>query len=79
MEKEESVAVDDTHKFPAETTPQVFRRTVGEHGSAVALRKKEFGLWQDFTWEDYYRQVRLAGAFWAVCKVIPWPAVAFQA
>lgn len=40
-----------------ETTPQVFRDTVGKYGHRVAIRKKDYGLWRDISWKDYYRFV----------------------
>lgn len=45
----------------AETTPRVLLDTVGRFGDKVALRKKEFGLWHDILWADYYRRVRYVG------------------
>ena len=50
-----------THLQPAETTPQIFTRTIQASGPRVALRKKELGLWHDISWEDYYREVRFIG------------------
>ncbi len=62
MEEEKSVAVESTIQNPAtETTPGVLLDTVRRFGEKVALRKKEFGLWHDIRWADYYRQVRYVG------------------
>lgn len=44
-----------------ETVPQVFRETVRKYGDRVALRKKEFGLWKDISWNDYYRSAGYIG------------------
>lgn len=45
---------------PAElnTTPKLFLDAVKKWGARVALREKDFGIWQEITWEDYYRHVR---------------------
>ncbi|MCP3952462.1 MAG: long-chain fatty acid--CoA ligase [Desulfobacterales bacterium] len=45
----------------AETTPRVLLDTVRRFGDKVALRQKEFGLWHDILWAEYYRQVRYIG------------------
>ena len=44
-----------------ETVPQVFRHTVHSLGDRVAMRHKDFGLWQDISWQDYYRQASYIG------------------
>ncbi len=43
------------------TTPKIFFTTVRKYGDRVALRKKEFGLWHDISWNDYHRSVRSVG------------------
>jgi long-chain acyl-CoA synthetase len=42
----------------AETVPGRFKEAVSNWGDKVALRKKEFGLWHDITWNEYYEKVR---------------------
>ena len=44
------------------TLPQVFKKCVQEYGDRVAMRKKEYGLWHDISWNEYYRQVQYAGS-----------------
>ncbi|HMA86275.1 MAG TPA: AMP-binding protein [Desulfosalsimonadaceae bacterium] len=44
------------------TTPRVFSRTVAEHGGRVAMRYKEYGLWHDITWTEYFQTARNIGA-----------------
>ncbi|MGD8943498.1 MAG: AMP-binding protein [Desulfobacterales bacterium] len=41
-----------------ETVPGRFLKAVEKWGDRVALRKKEFGLWHDITWNDYREQVK---------------------
>lgn len=41
----------------ADTYPKLLRLNAAEHGSAVALREKDFGLWREFTWADYQARV----------------------
>ncbi len=42
-----------------QTIPQYFLARVRQYGAGkVALRQKEFGIWQEFTWQDSYEQVR---------------------
>ena len=45
-----------------ETTPRVFRETVRKYQDRVAIRKKEFGLWHDISWNDYYRKAETIGS-----------------
>ncbi|WP_298375327.1 long-chain fatty acid--CoA ligase [uncultured Bradyrhizobium sp.] len=37
----------------ADTFPKMLRLNAREHGSEIALREKDFGLWREFTWNDY--------------------------
>ena len=42
-----------------ETLPQHFLRLVHQYGDKkVALRQKEFGIWQEFNWQQSYENVR---------------------
>lgn len=45
-----------------ETVPALFERTVRSYGDRVALRRKKLGLWQDISWNSYYRDVRSVGS-----------------
>jgi long-chain acyl-CoA synthetase len=42
----------------ADTLPRLLRQRAGEAPAAVALREKEWGIWQRVTWEDYLGHVR---------------------
>ncbi len=42
------------------TIPQLLRWRVAQTGERVALREKEFGVWQELTWRQYYDLVRKA-------------------
>ena len=41
--------------------PQVFRQTVAKYADRAALRKKEYGLWHDISWNEYYRLAKCVG------------------
>ena len=41
-----------------ETVPTRFLKAVEKWGDRVAMRKKEYGLWHDISWNDYQDQVR---------------------
>jgi len=41
----------------ADTYPKLLRLNAREHGSEIALREKDFGLWRVFTWSDYQKRV----------------------
>lgn len=46
----------------AEVVPKVFKQTVEKYGDRVSLRKKEYGLWHDITWNEYYRLAKCVGS-----------------
>ena len=41
-----------------QSVPAVFLTAVKKWGDRVALRKKEYGLWHDISWNDYYQNVQ---------------------
>jgi long-chain acyl-CoA synthetase len=41
-----------------DTFPRLLVRNAGRTPEAVALREKEFGVWQSFTWREYHDHVR---------------------
>jgi long-chain acyl-CoA synthetase len=45
-----------------ETSPSIFRDTVRRRGDRVAMRKKEYGLWHDISWNEYFRLVTYVGS-----------------
>ncbi len=42
----------------ADTYPKLLRLNAREHGGEIALREKDFGLWREFTWNDYHSRVK---------------------
>jgi long-chain acyl-CoA synthetase len=60
MEEKKSMAVKMVETL-FETVPQVFNRTVVQHGSKIALRTKKIGLWQDITWQAYHDKAKKLG------------------
>ena len=42
----------------ADTFPKLLAQNAQRLGSRVALREKEFGIWQSFTWQEYHQHVR---------------------
>ncbi|MDJ0622308.1 MAG: AMP-binding protein, partial [Desulfocapsaceae bacterium] len=43
------------------TIPQLLRWRVEKTGSKIALREKDYGRWNCYTWEQYYDYVRKTG------------------
>ena len=43
------------------TIPALFRKRIREHGDKVALREKDFGIWNEYSWAEYGEQARLVG------------------
>ena len=53
--------------FPARTFPALLQEQCRIRGSRVAYREKEYGIWQSYTWEQVWTQVReLAEGFAAL-------------
>lgn len=44
-----------------DTIVKLFRHRVGQLGSKVAMREKNFGIWESFTWADYGSKAREIG------------------
>jgi len=45
---DESVLIDS-----CDTLPKLFLKKTAERGDAIAMREKDFGIWQSYTWNDY--------------------------
>lgn len=41
-----------------DTLPKLVRRNSEEWGDGVAMAMKDFGIWQRYTWKDYYKKVK---------------------
>ena len=44
-----------------DTLPALFRKRVADWGEKVAIREKDFGIWNEYSWACYGEQARLAG------------------
>lgn len=44
------------------TVPEMFEQAVSRFGNRTAMRKKQFGLWLDISWNEYAAHVRQVGA-----------------
>ena len=43
-----------------DTLPKILRANFEKFGnSKVAMRRKKFGLWNEYTWQDYYDNVKM--------------------
>jgi len=42
----------------ADTLPAALRNQMHRYGDRVALRKKDFGIWHEISWKDYYQHVK---------------------
>lgn len=45
-----------------DVVPELFKKTVEKYGDRVAMRKKEYGLWHDISWNEFYSLVRYVGS-----------------
>ncbi len=42
-----------------DTLPKILKRNYDRYGdSKVAMRKKDYGVWKEYTWKDYYSKVK---------------------
>ena len=47
--------------LPALTLPQMLREQARRNPRGVAIRQKDFGIWNPITWEDYFRRAGHVG------------------
>ncbi|MFH1152770.1 MAG: AMP-binding protein [Pseudomonadota bacterium] len=57
MEKN-SPNIKDSEHLLQYTIPQLLRWRVNTSGDRIALREKDFGIWNAYTWNNYYDHVR---------------------
>ncbi|SDO65565.1 AMP-binding protein [Desulforhopalus singaporensis] len=50
--------MDNKEQLAQLTIPQLLRWRMRKTGNKVALREKDFGCWNSYTWNDYYEHVR---------------------
>lgn len=43
------------------TVPQLFLKRIEQHPDKAALREKDFGIWNEYSWRDWGEKARLAG------------------
>ncbi|WP_428618998.1 AMP-binding protein, partial [Shewanella sp.] len=41
-----------------DTFPKILRHNAANWGKEVAMREKEFGIWTEFSWQDYHNRVK---------------------
>jgi long-chain acyl-CoA synthetase len=50
--------MEDRNQLCENTIPQLLRWRVRHSADKIALREKDFGYWKNYTWAQYYEQVR---------------------
>lgn len=50
-----------TDSFPEATLPQMLRENARRHPDRVAIRQKEFGVWNPWTWKEYFERACYVG------------------
>ena len=50
--------MENSDKLLAYSIPQLLRLRLGASGDKVALREKDFGIWNSYTWRSYHDHVR---------------------
>jgi long-chain acyl-CoA synthetase len=46
----------EVNPLPRLTLPQMLREQAKQHPGRIAIRQKDFGIWQGSTWDDYDRR-----------------------
>ncbi|GIU37383.1 long-chain fatty acid--CoA ligase [Shewanella colwelliana] len=41
-----------------DTFPKILRHNAANWGKDIAMREKEFGIWSEFSWQDYHNRVK---------------------
>jgi len=54
----EKVKTESAEGIEKETFPQLLRRNCLIYGDKLAMRKKDLGIWQEYTWRDVYEHVK---------------------
>ena len=54
-------SVDYSKHLGCDTMSALFRHQCTRYGKRTAHREKDLGIWNAFTWEDYYNNARLIG------------------
>ncbi|MCK5542182.1 MAG: AMP-binding protein, partial [Desulfobacterales bacterium] len=49
--------MDNTDQLLKYSIPQLLRWRVGESPNRIALKEKDFGIWNSYTWKEYYDYV----------------------
>jgi long-chain acyl-CoA synthetase len=55
-DQQDLIAIDGCH-----TIPRLFWKRVHDHQDKVALREKDFGIWNEYSWKDWGDKARLVG------------------
>lgn len=61
MEAAQDMAVEEVRIDGCDTVTALFSKRVAEVPDRIALREKEFGVWNPVTWGEYGEQARLCG------------------
>ncbi|MFV8824335.1 AMP-dependent synthetase/ligase [Thauera sp. WH-2] len=51
----------EVNPLPRLTLPQMLREQARQHPARIAIRQKDFGIWQGISWDDYYRRAGHVG------------------
>ena len=54
----DAAPLQDALREAATTVPQLLRRRAAMHGDRLALREKDFGIWNPYSWSHYYQTAR---------------------
>jgi long-chain acyl-CoA synthetase len=53
-----TTSMDQLHKEKGDTWPKVLKYNYEKYGDHKAMRHKHYGIWQPYTWKDYYLNVK---------------------
>ncbi|MBN1847815.1 MAG: AMP-binding protein [Deltaproteobacteria bacterium] len=56
--KSMTTGLDERYKEKGDTWPQILKFNYEQYGLRTAMRHKHYGIWQTYTWKDYYLNVK---------------------
>ncbi len=59
-----------------DTLPKLFRQNCRKFGDKTAIREKDFGIWEAYSWNDYYAHARRVGCALLTLGIAPGDVVA---
>jgi long-chain acyl-CoA synthetase len=57
-QKSMMIGLNERYREKGDTWPQILKYNYEQYGNHTAMRHKHYGIWQTYTWKDYYLNVK---------------------